>query len=39
MRLEMIPFLHRSRLNLVHGDLCDANALSGICEHIDVVVN
>lgn len=28
-----------SRLKIVHGDLCDANALSGICEHIDIVVN
>ena len=27
------------RLKLVHGDLCDSNTLSGICEGIDVVVN
>lgn len=27
------------RLKLVHGDLCDANSLSGICEQVDVVVN
>lgn len=35
-RLDMIPYLHRNRLKLVFGDLCD---VSGICEHIDVVVN
>lgn len=29
----------QERLNIVYGDLCDANALSGICEGIDVVVN
>lgn len=38
-RLEMIPFLHRDRLKSVWGDLTDANAISGICEGIDVVVN
>lgn len=27
------------RLKLVYGDLTDNNALSGICEHIDIVVN
>lgn len=27
------------RFNVVHGDLCDPNTISGICEHIDVVVN
>lgn len=27
------------RLKIVYGDLTDSNALSGICEHIDVVVN
>lgn len=29
----------RRRFQLVHGDLTDAQALSGICEGIDVVVN
>ncbi len=38
-RLDMIPFLHRDRLKLVWGDLCDPLSLSGICEGIDVVVN
>ena len=27
------------RLTLVHGDLCDDHAVSGLCEGIDVVVN
>lgn len=27
------------RLRVVHGDLCDPGAVSGLCEHIDVVVN
>jgi dTDP-glucose 4,6-dehydratase len=27
------------RLSIVHGDLCDQSAVSGICEHVDVVVN
>lgn len=27
------------RLRVIHGDLCDADSLSGVCEHIDVVVN
>ena len=27
------------RLAMVYGDLTDAQAMSGICEHIDVVVN
>lgn len=27
------------RLAIVHGDLCDPCAVSGLCEHIDVVVN
>lgn len=31
--------LKHPRLKLVYGDLCDANAMSGLCEHIDVVVN
>ena len=30
---------YNPRLKIVHGDLCDTNAMSGICEHIDVVVN
>lgn len=38
-RLEMIPFMHRDRLQWTFGDLTDENAVSGICEHIDVVVN
>lgn len=38
-RLTMVPHEHWHRLKVVHGDLCDANALSGICEGIDVVVN
>lgn len=38
-RLEMIPFLHRDRLRVVWGDLTDAQALSGLCEGIDVVVH
>lgn len=28
-----------TRLKLVHGDLCDHKALSGLCEGIDVVIN
>lgn len=28
-----------SRLSLVHGDLCDPCAVSGLCEHVDVVIN
>ncbi len=28
-----------SRLKVVHGDLCDQSAVSGLCEGIDVVVN
>lgn len=31
--------LYSSRLKLVHGDLCDAKAISGLCEGIDVVIN
>lgn len=27
------------QLKLVYGDLCDLRAMSGLCEHIDVVVN
>lgn len=27
------------RLKLVHGDLCDPGSVSGLCEHIDVVIN
>lgn len=27
------------RLKIVHGDLCDTSSMSGLCEHIDVVVN
>lgn len=27
------------RLKLVFGDLCDPQAVSGLCEHVDVVVN
>ena len=27
------------RLAMVYGDLTDTQAMSGICEHIDVVVN
>lgn len=28
-----------TRFRMVIGDLCDANTMSGLCEHIDVVVN
>lgn len=38
-RLSGIPFLHQSRLKHVWGDLTDKQAMSGLCEHIDVVVN
>jgi len=38
-RLMMIPMTDLERLHLVYGDLCDQNAMSGICEGVDVVVN
>ena len=37
MRLH--PYHNHHRLRLVFGDLTDINSVSGICEHIDVVVN
>ena len=30
---------YRDRFKIIHGDLTDAQALSGICEGIDIVVN
>lgn len=39
MRLTMIPFLHQDRYKIVWGDLANRDNVSGICEHIDVVVN
>lgn len=30
---------HRDRFKIIYGDLCDANALSGLCEGVDIVVH
>jgi len=36
---RLAKFNPHPRLKIVHGDLCDTNAISGLCEHVDVVVN
>lgn len=36
---RLVKFNPHPRLKIVHGDLCDSSAVSGICEHVDVVIN
>lgn len=36
---RLASVIKHSCLKLIHGDLCDTRAMSGLCEGIDVVVN
>lgn len=39
LRLYTVGSTQWPRMTVVHGDLCDPAAISGLCEGIDVVVN